>query len=75
MREWIVFRQNESTDDWDATLVDVEAESNVEACKEAAIHRATPGRYMAFPNDYASYFEITIRKVTEVDVGQGHSMV
>jgi hypothetical protein len=75
MRDWIVFIQNESTDHWDATLVDVTAETNVEACRNAAIHRAREGRYMAFPNEYANYFDITIKKVTEVEVGEGKSMV
>jgi hypothetical protein len=74
-KQWIVFIQNPHTDEWNAILVDVEAENNVMACKEAAIHRAQEGRYMAFPNEYASYFEIKIKKVTEVEVGQGESMV
>lgn len=78
MPDWIVFKQIPSTspcaDLWDSQYVDISAENNIEACKLTAMDRGE-GRYIAFPNEFAMYFDITIKKIAEVNVGQGQSMV
>ena len=77
MPDWIVFKQTSNpavADAWDPVYVNVTAETSVLACKEAAMTRGA-GRYMAFPNEYAWYFDITVKQIAEVEVGSGKSMV
>ena len=76
-KDWIVFRQVKDgpcVDLWNAEYVDITAEDNTEACRLTAMDRGE-GRYMAFPNEYAVYFDINIKKIAEVTVGGGESIV
>lgn len=78
MPQWVVFRQLPSTspcaDLWDMEYVDVEAENQKEACETTAMDKGE-GRYCAFPNTTAEYFEIKIRKIAEVESAPGESLV
>lgn len=78
MPEWIVFKQLPSespcADLWSEEYVNVEAENQKEACEKTAMDRGE-GRYCAFPNVTAEYFDIKVRKIAEVESAPGESMV